>query len=265
MTFPNIDPVFLKLGPIQLRWYGLMYLLGFLLSYFVIRREARYRKLTLTDEGVADLIFTLAIGVVLGGRVGYMLFYDFPSFLQNPLKIFAIWQGGMSFHGGLTGVFLAALWFSRSRKIPLLLLGDLAAIATPIGLCLGRIGNFINGELFGRVTTVPWGMVFPAGGALPRHPSQLYEAFLEGLVLFLLVNLVNRRINRTGAAMAMFLAGYGIFRFVVEYFRQPDQQLGLFFGFISMGQILSLPLILLGIGLFLYSVKGGGELVVNEK
>lgn len=261
MNFPNIDPVLLRLGPVQLRWYGLMYLIGFLLSYFVIKHETGRRKLALTDEDVADLIFTLAIGVVLGGRIGYMLFYDLPTFLQNPLKLFAIWQGGMSFHGGLTGVFLAALWFSRNRKIPLLVLGDMAALATPIGLGLGRVGNFINGELFGRVTTVPWGMVFPAGGALPRHPSQLYEAFLEGAVLFLLVHLLNRRINKTGVAMATFLAGYGVFRFIVEYFRQPDQQLGLFFNLISMGQMLSLPLVFLGAGLFVYSIKTNEKVV----
>lgn len=251
MNFPVIDPVFFRLGPLQFRWYGLMYVLGFILSYFVIRREVRHRKLPLSDEGVADLILTLALGVVLGGRLGYVLFYDLSAYLAHPLKIFAIWQGGMSFHGGLAGVALAAFWFSRSRGIPLPLLGDLAALAAPIGLGLGRIGNFINGELFGRPTTVPWGIVFPDGGPLPRHPSQLYEAFLEGLLLFFLVRLVYRRMNVSGAAMATFLAGYGLFRTFVEYFRQPDQQLGLFLGLFSMGQLLSLPLFLLGTGLLI--------------
>lgn len=255
MNFPAIDPVFFKLGPLQFRWYGLMYVLGFILSYFVIRREVQRRGLPLSSEGVADLILTLALGVVLGGRLGYVLFYDLPAYLAHPLKIFAIWQGGMSFHGGLTGVFLAALWFSRSRGLPLPVLGDLAALAAPIGLGLGRIGNFINGELFGRPTTVPWGIIFPDGGPLPRHPSQLYEAFLEGLVLFFLVRAVYRHLNVSGAAMATFLAGYGLFRICVEWFRQPDQQLGLFLGSFSMGQLLSLPLVLLGGLLLVWFLK----------
>lgn len=252
MNFPVIDPVFFRLGPLQFRWYGLMYVLGFILSYFIIRSEARRRSLDLSSEGVADMIFALALGVVLGGRLGYVLFYDLPSYLANPLKIFAIWQGGMSFHGGLAGVALATLWFARSRSLSYLQLGDLAAFAAPVGLGLGRIGNFINGELYGRTTTVPWGIVFPDGGPLPRHPSQLYEALLEGLLLFVLVRLVARRFDAPGIAMATFLAGYGLFRTFVELFRQPDQQIGFFFGLFSMGQLLSLPLFLLGAGLFLW-------------
>lgn len=252
MNFPTIDPVFLRLGPLQFRWYGLMYVLGFVISYFVIRNEARRRSLDLTSEGVADMIFAAALGVVLGGRLGYVLFYDLATYLAHPLKIFAIWQGGMSFHGGLAGVAIAIVWFSRSRNIPLVQLGDLAALATPIGLGLGRIGNFINGELYGRVTTASWGIVFPDGGPLPRHPSQLYEAFLEGLLLFILIKLAVRRFDKPGIAMATFLAGYGLFRTVVEFFRQPDQQLGLFMGFFSMGQLLSIPLFLAGVGLFVW-------------
>jgi len=246
MLFPSIDPVFLRLGPLQFRWYGLMYVIGFLASYFLIRNESHRRNLDLDNEAVADLIFCLALGVVAGGRLGYVLFYDLGAYLAHPLKIFAIWQGGMSFHGGLIGVSLAALWFARRYELAYLQLADLAALSTPVGLGLGRIGNFINGELFGRPTSMPWGMIFPDGGPLPRHPSQLYEAFFEGLVLFFVVRLLARRYQAPGTAMAAFLSGYGLFRFVVELFRQPDSQLGLFWGFFSMGQLLSLPLFFAG-------------------
>lgn len=249
MPFPSIDPVFLKLGPLQFRWYGLMYVLGFVLSYFIVRSEVRRRKLELDAEGVADLIFFMAVGVVLGGRLGYVLFYDLAAYLAKPLKIFYIWEGGMSFHGGMLGVAVAAIWFARSRKLPLLQLADLAALAAPVGLGLGRIGNFINGELYGRPTDLPWGVIFPEGGSVPRHPSQLYEAFLEGLLLFFVVRWLARRIPVAGSAMAAFLAGYGLFRSFVELFRQPDSQLGLFWGFFSMGQLLSLPLFVFGVGM----------------
>ncbi len=246
MHFPAIDPVFLRLGPLQFRWYGLMYVIGFLASYFIIRNEVRRKNLSLDNEAVADLIFCLALGVVAGGRLGYVLFYDLPVYLAHPLRIFAIWQGGMSFHGGLIGVSLAAVWYARRYELSYLNLADLAALAAPVGLGLGRIGNFINGELYGRPTSMPWGMIFPDGGPLPRHPSQLYEALLEGVLLFLLVRLGARRLQASGSAMATFLCGYGLFRFVVELFREPDRQLGLFFGFFSMGQLLSLPLFLAG-------------------
>ena len=246
MHFPAIDPVFLRLGPLQFRWYGLMYVIGFLTSYFIIKNEVRRKNLSLDNEAVADLIFCLALGVVAGGRLGYVLFYDLPVYLAHPLRIFAIWQGGMSFHGGLIGVSLAAIWYARRYELSYLDLADLAALAAPVGLGLGRIGNFINGELYGRPTSLPWGMIFPDGGPLPRHPSQLYEALLEGVLLFFLVRLVSRRLQAGGSAMATFLCGYGLFRFVVELFREPDRQLGLFFGFFSMGQLLSLPLFLAG-------------------
>jgi len=249
MPFPSIDPVFLRLGPLQFRWYGLMYVLGFILSYFVIRSEVRRTKLELDAEGIADLIFSMAVGVVLGGRLGYVLFYDLAAYLVKPFKIFYIWEGGMSFHGGMLGVAVAAIWFARSRKLPLLQLADLAALAAPVGLGLGRIGNFINGELYGRPTDLPWGIIFPEGGVLPRHPSQLYEAFLEGLVLFFVVRWLARRIPVTGSAVAAFLAGYGLFRSFVELFRQPDSQLGFFFTYFSMGQLLSLPLFVIGTGM----------------
>ncbi len=251
MHFPAIDPVFLRIGPLQFRWYGLMYVLGFIISYFVIRGEVRRRQIALSNEGIADMIFSLALGVVVGGRLGYVLFYDLPVYLAKPYKIFYIWEGGMSFHGGMIGVGLAALWFARSRKLPFLQLVDLAALAAPVGLGLGRIGNFINGELFGRPTTMPWGIIFPDGGPLPRHPSQLYEASLEGVLLFFVVRWLSRRIPVTGSAMAAFLAGYGLFRSFVELFRQPDSQLGFFFTYFSMGQLLSIPLFFIGVALLI--------------
>ncbi len=252
MHFPAIDPVFFHLGPLQFRWYGLMYVIGFLASYFIVRNESRRRNLGMDNEAVADFIFCLAIGVVIGGRLGYVLFYDFASYLANPLNIFAIWQGGMSFHGGLSGVAIAGLWYSRRFNLSYIQLGDMVSMATPVGLGLGRIGNFINGELYGRSTTMPWGMVFPGGGSLPRHPSQLYEAFLEGFVLFFLVRFVARRYPAPGGAILTFLGGYGLFRFIVEFFRQPDSQLGLFLGFFSMGQLLSLPLFIIALVMLLW-------------
>lgn len=252
MVFPAIDPVFLRVGPLQFRWYGLMYVIGFILGYFIIRTEARRKKLALDNEAVADLIFYLAVGVVLGGRIGYVLFYDLTSYISNPLKIFYVWEGGMSFHGGLLGVTVAAFVFSKVRKTSFIDIGDMAAVAAPVGLGLGRIGNFINGELFGRVTSVPWGMIFPAGGPVPRHPSQIYEALLEGLLLFLLVRFISRAIDARGVAMAAFLAGYALFRSFVELFRQPDSQLGLFWGHFSMGQLLSLPVFIASVSMIVW-------------
>lgn len=246
MQFPHINPVFLRIGPLQFRWYGLMYILGFIATYFILRTESLRKRLPLSKDDVADLVFYGAMGVVLGGRLGYILFYNLEFYLANPLRIFAVWEGGMSFHGGFLGVILAFVLFSRRRKVPFWALIDMAAQCAPVGLGLGRLGNFINGELYGRPTDVPWGMVFPGGGDLPRHPSQLYEAFLEGIVLFLIVRYASRRFSQTGVAAWTFVAGYGLFRFIVEFFRQPDAQLGLFFGLFSMGQFLSFPMFLAG-------------------
>jgi len=241
MHFPAIDPVFFRLGPLQFRWYGLMYVIGFLASYFLIRNEARRRKLAL-DMSRCDLIFCLtgsgavALGTYFSTTSG--AFANRCDLCHRAGRDVLSWRR--------IGVAVAALWYARRFQLHYLQLADLAALAAPVGLGLGRIGNFINGELFGRTTTMPWGMIFPDGGPLPRHPSQLYEAFLEGIVLFFLVRLIARRYQAPGTAMAAFLCGYGLFRFVVELFRQPDSQLGLYFNFFSMGQLLSLPIYLAG-------------------
>ena len=246
MQFPHIDPVFLSIGPLQFRWYGLMYVLSFIATYFIIRSEAARKKLALTSNDIADLVFYGAMGVVLGGRTGYIIFYNLGFYLANPLKLFAVWEGGMSFHGGFLGVLLAFSIYAKRKSIPFLALTDLAALCAPVGLGLGRIGNFINGELYGRPTNAAWGIIFPGSDGVPRHPSQLYEAFLEGIVLLIIVRFVSKKTTTNGVTSFTTCAGYGLFRFIVEFFRQPDAQIGLFYGFFSMGQLLSLPMFLLG-------------------
>lgn len=247
LTYPHIDPVIFHLGPLAVRWYGMMYLLGFGAAYLLIRHLSRLRALPLSRDGVSDLLFYLVLGVVLGGRLGYILFYNLGQYLAHPLEIFAVWQGGMSFHGGLLGVAAATVLFCRRRKLPILLTGDILVTAATIGLGLGRIGNFINAELWGRVTDLPWGMVFPGGGPLPRHPSQLYEAILEGPLLFLILYLLNRRKFAEGVSFFCFFIVYGVFRFMVEFVRQPDTQLGFLWWGATMGQLLSLPMVLFGV------------------
>lgn len=246
MQFPHIDPVFLRIGPLQFRWYGLMYIIGFAAAYFLARSDVKRKGLPLTMDDISDLIFYLAVGLILGARLGYALFYNFSFYLANPLKILAVWEGGMSFHGGLAGTVIAAFWFARKKKITFLQVADLITQAAPIGLGLGRLGNFINGELYGRVTDVPWGIVFPYAGPQPRHPSQLYEAILEGPVLFFFIWLARRSKAPAGIVLWTFLALYGLFRTFVEFFREPDQQVGYLFGIFTMGQMLSIPLFLFG-------------------
>jgi phosphatidylglycerol:prolipoprotein diacylglycerol transferase len=249
MHFPNFDPVFFRLGPLEFRWYGLMYVMGFIAAYFIILSEINRRKIALSKDGVADLIFAVALGVILGGRTGYVLFYNLSEYLSNPLKIFAVWEGGMSFHGGLAGAILGGFWFVRKKKLDFLTMLDVGFLAAPIGLCLGRIGNFINGELYGRVTDVPWGMVFPdpRAGSLPRHPSQLYEAILEGPVIFCILWALSRTNKPKGVVFWTFISLYGTFRFLVEFYREPDVQLGFILGNFSMGQMLCLPMAVGGV------------------
>lgn len=247
LQLPSIDPVIVQLGPFALRWYGVMYLIGFLIGFLVIRHLSEKRQLPLNRDGQSDLLFYCVLGVILGGRLGYVLFYNAGYYLQHPLQIFSVWEGGMSFHGGLLGVVVAAVLFAWRRKLPVLLLGDILVTASALGLGLGRIGNFINGELWGRVTSVPWGMVFPAAGPEPRHPSQLYEAILEGLVLFAILWWLHRRKAAHGVPFFSFFLLYGSFRFVIEFFRQPDDHLGFLWAGATMGQMLCLPMVLIGI------------------
>nr|WP_029733631.1 prolipoprotein diacylglyceryl transferase [Deferrisoma camini] len=246
IPYPSIDPVAFRIGPLAVRWYGIAYLLGFLSAAHILRRLARSGRAVLAEAEVGDLVGWLALGVILGGRLGYVVFYNLPYFAAQPWKIVAVWEGGMSFHGGLAGVGLAAWAYARRRDLSLLGLADALAVATPPGVFFGRLANFVNGELYGRVTDVPWAMVFPAGGPLPRHPSQLYEAMLEGPLLGLALWWFWKRFPQRGAATSAFLVGYGILRFAVEFTRQPDPQLGFVAGPFTMGQLLSLAMIAAG-------------------
>jgi len=248
LQFPVIDPIIFSIGPVSLRWYGTMYLIGFLAAMFMANKAADRSDGLWTRDQVSDLLFYGFLGVILGGRVGYVLFYQFEYFLSDPLYLFEIWQGGMSFHGGLLGVILAIFIFARKTKKNFLEVGDFVAPLVPIGLGMGRLGNFINAELWGRQTDVSWAMVFPTDPLqVPRHPSQLYEFALEGVVLFAILYIISRKTRSLGLASGAFLIGYGIFRSIVEFFREPDAHLGLYFSFISKGQILSIPMILVGI------------------
>ncbi|MDP2848234.1 MAG: prolipoprotein diacylglyceryl transferase [Humidesulfovibrio sp.] len=252
LTYPVIDPVALQIGPLAARWYGLMYAVGFASAWWLGRVRAAKPGSGWTALQVDDLITWMVAGVVLGGRLGYVLFYDPAYYLANPLESLSIWRGGMSFHGGVAGVVLVCWLYGRSIGKSLLEVGDLVAPLVPPGLLAGRMGNFINGELWGRVTDVPWAMVFPTGGPLPRHPSQLYEAALEGLALFVILWAYAAKPRQRGAVGGLFLLGYGGFRFFVEFFRQPDVQLGLVaLDFFSMGQLLCLPMIFAGLYLML--------------
>ncbi|WNJ96063.1 prolipoprotein diacylglyceryl transferase [Vibrio ruber] len=255
LQFPNIDPVLVSIGPLSIRWYGVMYLLGFLFATWLANRRADKEGSGWTREQVSDLLFAGFVGVVIGGRVGYVLFYGFEYFLADPLYLFKVWTGGMSFHGGLLGVITAMYWYAKRNQRQFFAVADFVAPLVPFGLALGRLGNFMNGELWGRVTNVPWAMVFPGAGPLPRHPSQLYEFFLEGVLLFIILNLFIRQPRPAGSVAGLFLIGYGACRTFVEYFREPDAQLGLFAGFISMGQILSLPMILAGALLMVWAYR----------
>jgi len=259
LTAPQIDPVAIQLGPLAIRWYGLMYLAGFLAAWWLGRRRARAAGSGWRAEQVDDLIFYGALGVILGGRIGYTLFYGYQQLLDDPLFILRIWQGGMSFHGGLLGVLLAAWLFGRKHGFGFFGTTDFLAPLVPLGLLAGRIGNFVNGELWGRVSDVPWAMVFPHAGALPRHPSQLYEAFLEGLVLFLLLWFYSARPRPRMAVSGLFLAGYGAARTAVEFAREPDAHLGyLAGGWLTMGMLLSVPMVLAGAAMMALAYRGDG-------
>lgn len=252
LQYPQFDPIALSIGPLAIHWYGLMYLLAFALVYGLGRyRLKRDPAAIMTPKGLEDLIFYSVLGVVLGGRLGYVLFYKPDYYLQHPLEIAYLWQGGMSFHGGLIGVILVMLLFARKKGLPFLAVSDFIAPLIPLGLGAGRLGNFINGELWGRPTDVPWAMVFPqSGDGLARHPSQLYELGLEGLLLFAVLWWYSSKPRPLGRVSALFLMGYGALRFAVEFTREPDNFLGLLAGGMSMGQWLSVPMFLAGLLLF---------------
>ena len=254
LPFPNFDPVLISIGPLAIRWYALAYIVGILLGWLyariLIRNEALWGgRAPLTVGNFDDFIVWITLGIILGGRLGYVLFYNPAYFAANPLEIVQIWGGGMSFHGGFAGCVIAVLLFARSAKVPVLSLGDLTCAVAPIGLFLGRIANFINGELWGRTTDVPWAFVFPGAGPLPRHPSQLYEAALEGLVLFIVLAIAVRMgsLKRPGLTIGLFAIVYALGRSFCEFFREPDPQLGFLWGGLTMGMLLSIPLFLAGL------------------
>ena len=247
LYYPNINPIAFKLGLIEVHWYGIMYLVGFASAWRLALYRARQSQQEWNATQVGDLIFYSALGVIIGGRLGYMIFYDFFNFISSPLRIFEVWHGGMSFHGGLIGVGTAVWIFNRHTKKQWMDVTDFTAPLVPLGLAAGRIGNFINGELWGQVTTVPWGMVFPNAGPFPRHPSQLYEFFLEGVLLFSIIWWFSIKFRPRFSVTSLFLFFYGLFRFTVEFFRQPDPQLGyIAFNWLTMGQLLSFPMIIGG-------------------
>lgn len=260
LAYPDIDPVMFAVGPFAVRWYGLMYVLGFATSYLLVRQQARQFGWQRMLDQIDNLNLALIAGVILGGRSGYVLFYNLPYYLEHPAEILATWQGGMAFHGGVIGVLLAGLLFCLRTKLNFWKAADIYTVTAPIGLGLGRIGNFMNGELYGRVTDAPWGMIFPGGGELPRHPSQLYEALLEGLVLFCILWPLRAKPWQNqpaglwphGSLLALFLILYGTFRWLIEFFREPDPQLGLLLFGMSMGQLLCAAMI--AAGLILHTV-----------
>ncbi|MBP6818937.1 MAG: prolipoprotein diacylglyceryl transferase [Ferrovibrio sp.] len=253
LPFPAIDPVIVAVGPFAIRWYALSYIAGLILGWQMAMWLARKPDAKVTPEQIDGFLVWATLGVVLGGRLGYVLFYNPLYYLHNPAEILAVWSGGMSFHGGMLGVILAMYLYCRRSGVNLFAFADIIACVAPIGLFFGRIANFINGELWGRVAPdVAWAMVFPTGGPEPRHPSQLYQAAMEGLILFLLVNAVRMKgdaLHKPGTLCGLFLVGYGLARIIGEFFRQPDQQLGYFIAGTTMGQWLSLPMVLLGLWL----------------
>jgi len=254
IIYHQIDPVAFSVGPVSVHWYGLMYLFGFIAAWSLGSWRAKKSSGVWTIDQVGDLIFYSAVGVIIGGRLGYVLFYNFMFYWHNPLLIFAVWDGGMSFHGGMLGVAFMVYWFSCNNKKSFWDVTDFGVPLVPIGLALGRIGNFINDELWGRVTQVPWGIVFPGAGPLPRHPSQLYEALCEGVILFIILWSFSAKRRPRFAVTALFLLCYGVIRFGLEFFRQPDIQKGFVaLDWMTMGQLLSLPMVIVG-GYSLYRI-----------
>lgn len=250
LEFPDISPIIFSIGPLSIRWYSMAYLIGILFGWLMINRNVEKYQLGLERAQVEDFIFYITFGIIIGGRLGYAIFYGGSSMWLKPWHLLEIWKGGMSFHGGVAGVMLATWLYSRKIKYSFLGLTDLVVLYAPLGIFLGRLANFANDELWGRVTTVPWAIRFPSGGYEPRHPSQLYEAFFEGLLMFIVLNWLwrySRIRNAKGMVSALFVVCYGCFRIAMEQFREPDAQLGFFFGGVTMGQMLSVPLIVVGL------------------
>ena len=256
LTYPDIDPIAISLGPLKIRWYGISYVVGILLAWWLLRLRAT--RFHLTYEQVADLIFYATVGIILGGRLGSVLFYNLPYYLEHPLEIIMINHGGMSFHGGLVGVLVAMWYFGRKINKGFFEVSDFLAPVVPVGLFFGRIANFINGELWGAPSNLPWAMVFPnpLAGGIPRHPSQLYEALLEGVLLFIILWWYSAKPRPAMAVSGLFLLGYGVFRSLVEFVRVPDANIGyLALGWVTMGQVLSLPMIIAGIIMMVMALK----------
>lgn len=257
IQYPQIDPVIIKIGPLSMRWYGLMYILGFASSYLLTLYQLKKNKsIKISRAAVDDIYFYLILGLIVGARLGYIIFYNLSFYIDNPLEILVVWHGGMSFHGGLAGTFIAGCLVIKKWRLNFFSVADLIIPTCPIGIGLGRLGNFINAELFGKPTDVPWAMVFPYGGDVARHPSQLYEAFLEGIVLFSVLWVYKNRKKHEGDVFALFLMLYGIFRIFCEYFREPDKQIGYLLGVFTMGQVLSIFMILTGLFLKFYYLPG---------
>ncbi len=257
-AYPSVSPIMMQIGVLEIRWYSMAYLLGIIIAWFLILRNIKRNKLTITRSQVDDMVFNITLGIILGGRIFYVLFYNFGMFLEHPFEIFALWHGGMSFHGGLVGATIGLYVSAKKMHYPFFGLSDLVALYAPIGLFLGRLANFVNDELWGRVTDVPWAVRFPSGGFLPRHPSQIYEAISEGIILFIVLNFLWRfdwTKKHPGFISGMFLSGYGLCRIVVEKFRQPDAQLGFITADMTMGQVLSMPVFIVGIYLIIRSIK----------
>ena len=258
LEFPNINPVAIDLGIIQIRWYAISYIAGILFSWSLILNIIKFKNLKIDNKVISELISNSMIGIIIGGRLGYVIFYNPDYYLNNLLEIFKLWNGGMSFHGGFIGVVFAVIYSSRTSKTAILILADLIAIVAPIGIFFGRLANFINGELYGRITNHSFGMIFPNAGNSPRHPSQLYEAFFEGFLLFIIMLLFikfTNILNKKGLITALFLSCYGSFRFMIEFFREPDANIGLLYFNFSMGQLLSLPMIIVGLYFIIFIAR----------
>jgi len=247
MIYHNINPTLLKIGFLEIRWYGLMYIFSFILGYILLKKFLVMKDIKISREKYDNLLFNIMLGVIVGGRLGYILFYNLPFYIDNPLHIFKVWMGGMSFHGGAIGVIIIGYFFCKKNKLSFYQMADPIMPLASLGLFLGRMGNFINGELYGKITNVPWAMVFPYSDGNPRHPSQLYEAFLEGVLLFLISYLILRKSKTSGIVFWSWIGFYGLFRFLVEFVREPDAHLGYIFWFFTMGQILSSVMILISI------------------